>query len=444
MNIIWNIPKPNVQPVSRASRSTISSRRLSRMSAARRKIACRAPGAVAAHSGNAAAAAAIARPASARVPAGTFATVSPVKGSRTSKVAPPSDASQSPPMKWRASRGAEVVVDELMRCSSPVAIASSERRCRPRPLAIDATLGAVYLSRQRSDTSNMSTRDLSGYSQSLERGLAILSSFSPQRPLLGISELARAVALSRSTAHRYVATLAALRYLEQDAVTRKYRLGPRVLDLGFSAINSMELREIAAPHLQQLSDTTGHTVNLGVLDGVDIVYIERCRSSQIGQREIDLNLHVGSRLPAYCTSLGKVLLAFLPEEQRRGLLERVEFVRRGSEHGHRQDRASLRAQGDPGSRRRREQRGARLRPALDRRAGAVAGGRGGRCDQPRRPPVDDVHRGSGRPAEPCSRAHRVRGLGPAGAPSRPDLKAARRGRCRALLTFVEGVPIARR
>ena len=126
----------------------------------------------------------------------------------------------------------------------------------------------------------MSTRDLSGYSQSLERGLAILSSFSPQRPLLGISELARAVALSRSTAHRYVATLAELRYLEQDAVTRKYRLGPRVLDLGFSAINSMELREIAAPHLQQLSDTTGHTVNLAILDGVDIVYIERCRSSQ--------------------------------------------------------------------------------------------------------------------------------------------------------------------
>ena len=185
------------------------------------------------------------------------------------------------------------------------------------------------MSRQRSDTSNDSQRDLSGYSQSLERGLAILSSFSPARPLLGISELARAVDLSRSTAHRYVATLAELRYLEQDPVTRKYRLGPRVLDLGFSAINSMELREIAAPHLQQLSDSTGHTVNMGVLDGVDIVYIERCRTSQVGQREIDLNLHVGSRLPAYCTSLGKVLLAFLPEEQRCGLVDRVEFVQRG-------------------------------------------------------------------------------------------------------------------
>ena len=172
-------------------------------------------------------------------------------------------------------------------------------------------------------------RDGSGYSQSLERGLAILSAFTSDRPLLGISELARAVELSRSTAHRYVATLAKLGYLDQDPATRKYRLGPRVLDLGFSAINSMELREIAAPHLQELSDKTGHTVNMAILDGVDIVYIERCRSSQQGQREIDLNLHVGSRLPAYCTSMGKVLLAFLPEDERRALLARIEFVRRG-------------------------------------------------------------------------------------------------------------------
>src|SRR5262249_56078150 len=132
--------------------------------------------------------------------------------------------------------------------------------------------------------------------------------------LLGISELARDVGLSRSTTHRYVSTLAALGYLEQDRPTRKYRLGPRVLDLGFSAINSMELREVAAPHLRELSDSTGYTVNMAILDGVDIVYVERCRTARAGQREIDLNLHVGSRLPAYCTSLGKVLLAYLPPE----------------------------------------------------------------------------------------------------------------------------------
>jgi IclR family pca regulon transcriptional regulator len=169
----------------------------------------------------------------------------------------------------------------------------------------------------------------SAFSQSLERGLAILSSFRSGRPLLGVSELSREVGLSRSTTHRYVATLASLGYLHQDALTRKYRLGPRVLDLGFSAINSMELREVAAPHLRQLSDDTGHTVNMAILDGLDIVYVERCRSARAGQREIDLNLHVGSRLPAYCTSLGKILLAYLPDDAQADALARIEFAPRG-------------------------------------------------------------------------------------------------------------------
>jgi IclR family pca regulon transcriptional regulator len=165
-------------------------------------------------------------------------------------------------------------------------------------------------------------------SQSLERGLAILSSFRSAQPLLGVSDLSRQVGLSRSTTHRYVATLASLGYLQQDVQTKKYRLGPRVLDLGFSAMNSMELRHISAPHLQELSDTTGHTANMAVLDGADIVYIQRCRSSRAAP-EIDLNLHVGSRLPAYCTSMGKVLLAFLPADKLKAVLETVQFARRG-------------------------------------------------------------------------------------------------------------------
>jgi IclR family pca regulon transcriptional regulator len=169
----------------------------------------------------------------------------------------------------------------------------------------------------------------SRYSQSLERGLAILSAFRPGRPLLGVSELSRQIELSRSTTHRYVATLARLGYLQQDTTTRKYRLGPRVLDLGFSAINSMELRAISGPHLQQLSDETGRTTNMAILDGVDILYIERCRSAQQRQREIDLDLHIGSRLPAYCTSMGKVLLAALPAHELDARLAEIELAQRG-------------------------------------------------------------------------------------------------------------------
>jgi IclR family transcriptional regulator, pca regulon regulatory protein len=168
-----------------------------------------------------------------------------------------------------------------------------------------------------------------GTSQSLERGLAILSSFNSDRSLIGVSELSRGLDLSRSTVHRYVATLAKLGYLQQDPDSKRYRLGPKVLDLGFSALNSMDLLEISAPHLRQLSDETERTVNLAILDGTDVVYIERCRTARPGQREIDLDLHVGARLPAYCTAMGKAILAFVPEPLLEQLIEQIEFVPRG-------------------------------------------------------------------------------------------------------------------
>ena len=189
-----------------------------------------------------------------------------------------------------------------------------------------------------------------GTSQSVERGLAILSSFDAERPLMGVSELARALDLNRSTAHRYISTLTRLGYLTQDPDSKRYRLGPKVLDLGFAAINSMDVREIAAPHLRALSDETGCTVNLAILDGADVVYIERCRTARPGQREIDLNLHVGSRLPAYCTALGKAIVAFLPEEHIEDIVARTDFAARGPHthtepNGFREDLVQIRAAG---------------------------------------------------------------------------------------------------
>jgi IclR family pca regulon transcriptional regulator len=167
-----------------------------------------------------------------------------------------------------------------------------------------------------------------GFSQSLERGLLILAAFSESRPVLGIADLARAVDLNKSTTYRYVATLAKLDYLQQDPETKKYSLGPRVVDLGFAAINSMEITRVAAARLQTLADETGHTVSMAVLDGTDIVYVDRRRSARGGQLTMDLNLHVGSRLPAYCTSMGKVLLAYRDPATLRGLLDRTDLARR--------------------------------------------------------------------------------------------------------------------
>ena len=104
------------------------------------------------------------------------------------------------------------------------------------------------------------------YSQSLERGLAILGCFTPKRPVLGIADIADELGMSRSTTHRYVITLVALGYLEQGA-SRKYRLGLRVTDLGMSALNSTGLREHAHPYLEELRQRTSYTTSLGVLDG---------------------------------------------------------------------------------------------------------------------------------------------------------------------------------
>ncbi|MEV6342624.1 IclR family transcriptional regulator [Actinoplanes sp. NPDC051851] len=162
------------------------------------------------------------------------------------------------------------------------------------------------------------------FSRSLERGLMILSSFGENRPVLGIADLSRAVALNKSTTYRYVATLARLGYLQQDPETRKYSLGPRVVDLGFAAINALEITRVAGPYLRALSDDTGYTVSMAVLDGTDIVYVDRRRSGPMA-----LNLHIGSRLPAYCTSMGKVLLAHQEPAVLRGVLDRTDFARRG-------------------------------------------------------------------------------------------------------------------
>jgi IclR family pca regulon transcriptional regulator len=165
------------------------------------------------------------------------------------------------------------------------------------------------------------------YSQSLERGLAILSCFTPERPVLGIADIADDLEMSRSTTHRYVITLVALGYLEQGA-SRKYRLGLRVTDLGMSALNSTGLREHARPYLEELRQRTSYTTSLGVLDSTDVLVVDRVRSFRRGHSNVELNLHAGSRVPAYCTSIGKLLLASLPELEQRELIAELKLTKR--------------------------------------------------------------------------------------------------------------------
>src|SRR6204780_2624087 len=166
------------------------------------------------------------------------------------------------------------------------------------------------------------------YSQSLERGLAILGCFTPKRPVLGIADVSDELGMTRSTTHRYMITLLALGYLERGA-SRKYRLGLRVTDLGMSALSSTGLREHAHLYLDELRQRSSYTTSLGVLDGLDVLYVDRVRSFRRGQGKIDLELHTGSRLPAYCTSMGKLLLANLPESEQRELIGQMKLTKRG-------------------------------------------------------------------------------------------------------------------
>jgi IclR family pca regulon transcriptional regulator len=187
------------------------------------------------------------------------------------------------------------------------------------------------------------------FSSSLRAGLAILNCFSAEQPVLGIANLADELSMSRSTTHRYASTLVALGYLEQDHA-RRYRLAPRVVDVGMSVLDSMALRRRAREHLRELREQTGRTVSLAVLDGAEVRYIDRLHGWRRGQHAVDLDLGVGARLPAHCSAMGKVLLANLPERERLRLIDELELTRRGpnsitSKRALRAELEQVRAQG---------------------------------------------------------------------------------------------------
>jgi IclR family pca regulon transcriptional regulator len=147
--------------------------------------------------------------------------------------------------------------------------------------------------------------------EALTRGLEILSLFSSDQPSLSLMEVVAALKINKSTAYRVLSTLETLGYLERDANTRRYRPSLKVLELGFTALNSLEVRQVARPYLERLAQEVNETASLGMLNGMDVVYIDRVRNRSI----VGVVLGVGSHVSAHCTALGKVLLAYLPQEE---------------------------------------------------------------------------------------------------------------------------------
>ncbi|GAA5159216.1 MULTISPECIES: IclR family transcriptional regulator [Amycolatopsis] len=141
--------------------------------------------------------------------------------------------------------------------------------------------------------------------QSLERGLAVIRAFGAGAPELTLSDVARATGLTRAAARRFLLTLVDLGYVRTDG--KYFSLTARVLELGYSFLSSMTLPEVAQPHLERLSAEVRESSSVSVLEGTDIVYVARVAVSRI----MTVSINVGTRFPAYATSMGHVLLAGL-------------------------------------------------------------------------------------------------------------------------------------
>ena len=150
--------------------------------------------------------------------------------------------------------------------------------------------------------------------EAFAKGLLVIAAFQHDRALT-LSEISRRTNISRAGVRRLLHTLVELGFVQQSGTT--FALTPRVLQLGFSYLSSLSLREVAQPVIETLSRETDEVVAVSVLDGTNVVYVTRAEVTSVLRR----GLTIGSRIPAFCTSMGRVLLAGLPPEECAAVLD---------------------------------------------------------------------------------------------------------------------------
>jgi IclR family transcriptional regulator, pca regulon regulatory protein len=156
---------------------------------------------------------------------------------------------------------------------------------------------------------------------SLARGLVVIQAFTPQMPQMTISQLALRTGLSRAAVRRCLYTLCKLGFAGADE-SQRYSLRPKMLTLANTYTASSTLANAAQPILERMSAVHHESFSVATLDGDDIVYIARSSVNRV----MSVDLHIGSRLPAFCTSMGRVLLAYLPQDQLEAYMARVQMT----------------------------------------------------------------------------------------------------------------------
>src|ERR1700683_2036702 len=193
----------------------------------------------------------------------------------------------------------------------------------PRRINEKQTRGANLIERPPTPSAQLDqfTGDAS-FMTSLARGLTVIQAFSAEKRHLTISQLSVKTGLSRAAVRRCLYTLAKLGFAGSDD-SHHFFLQPRILSLGHSYISSMPLAASAQPVLRHVSEILHESCSIATLDGLDIVYVARANVTRI----MSIDLGVGSRLPAFCTSMGRVLLANLPPAELESFFERVRLTR---------------------------------------------------------------------------------------------------------------------
>ena len=159
------------------------------------------------------------------------------------------------------------------------------------------------------------------YVNSFARGLEVIRVFSRHRPRMTLSEVAQATDMTRATVRRFLLTLVREGYCENDG--KYFSLLPKVLELGFSVLSSMDIWDVAQPVMNELAEQLQESCFAAVLDGDSVIYVARATSN----RFMNVGITIGSRVPAHCVSTGRVLLAALPPAQLHAVLERANFPR---------------------------------------------------------------------------------------------------------------------